>query len=452
MVNMFVITVERFQNRIIYYRKEVEPSGKIVACERFDCKSFVFIHGGKVKIFVGDRFDILRYAPYIYINDLRSGGRISTRKQMAIALQRYYTFCDLYDYDPKHFSAQGVERYIRFLYGCDVMGEDGEEIKGLCVETAKSEVSMVHSFLSKMKYDTEAFDDKSLVQSSITTSGGRHEPLTRERYSISRELRSDPLKRFNTPKHFTPNQAKKIVEMMVLLKDTEMLLIFRLGYGVGLRRGEILGITTEDIVEEYDDEAGCQTYKIIIRNRLTDNPDQRAKTLRVPHNEASYKSQDFIKSCQEVEISKSLYDDLKQLYEQTRKYNELGFNRYHALLKATKADSWNGKKANNYYLFFNFFRGEYYRLSGQTLNNRLKKYYDMIDLDLSNVSHAMRHSFAMFHAYYSKEKLGMEHLRVIMRHASAKSTEVYFNLTPAEKRELRERYSVEMAELIPQFK
>lgn len=451
-MNQIVIAVERFMHRIIYHKLEVEPSGKVIGDISYCCRTDVFEHQGKKKIFIGDRNDVLRYEPFIYINERRSGLQPKSRLQMASAIQRYYTFCDIYGYNPKDISEYGLEMYIIFMLGTDLVSyRDNSPVAGLCIDTVKNELSMVRKFVQKMKFNDDAFGDPDLNAFSkrVFKHDNKKGP---SRPSITASLRSDSLKKLKAPKHFTPFEAKVIVDKILTKKDWGTFLLFRLGYGYGLRRGENLGLTREDLVSEYDSDQKRRVYQIIIWNRVTDNDDQHAKTLRHPSSVAHYKSKDFEKSQSIIEISESLYNDLVAYDERSRDYKKLGPGRFRALVEATKADSRSDNRTENHYIFFNYWRGKFFRLSGQTLNNRLKLYFDQAGVKLTNVSHALRHSFAMFHAHYSTHKMELEELRVLMRHASSSSTEKYYNLTEKEQNDIRSQYSLEMAEIIPEFK
>ena len=63
--------------------------------------------------------------------------------------------------------------------------------------------------------------------------------------------------------------------------------IIRLMYQSGLRIGEVLELTFEDIVEDNNN------YKVIIRNRFTDRTFQKAKFLMTITDRNQYRSRDY---------------------------------------------------------------------------------------------------------------------------------------------------------------
>ena len=450
---MIIVSKELFQNREVFYKKELDGAGQVLSSIRYDCRTFKMEVDGRTVVMMLDRNGWIRKDPYIYVNDLRVGKPIGTRVQMATALQLFYTFCDIYSFDPRCLSGLAVERLIRFMTCLDLESEDGSILKMPSVETVKGYLALIRKFIRKMGFIEKGFEDSDSVKHIIATPGGRQESIIVSAYSLNREmLKSDPFKRFRLPKHFTPTQAQEVVRRMREKRDDMMLLIFMLGFGEGLRRGEILGLTREDFVTETDAETGEVLYYIILRNRVSDGPDQHAKTLMHPTRIDQYYNKLFRKSWQKIEIRKSLYDRAVGFYEKSRNVDKLGVNRYKAIQEATKADSWDGIKVDNHYIFFSCYNGRYQCLSGNTLNNRLGSYFKACGLHLGNVSHAMRHSFAMYHAHYAPVKMELEQLQNLMRHASPSSTAVYYNLTDEEKRQLRSIYNQELANLIPEFK
>lgn len=445
---MIVITEEQFQKRIVYYKKEVDNTGRIIKCTRFDCMTKTINQDGKDVIFIGDRYGIIRPIPFQYVNKTRRGKSLNTRLQMALALQLYYTFCDIFDYDPTNIKAYAADKFKRFLQGIDIRAEKGSTVSIRAIGTVKSYKGMIRKYLEAFHYSTEGFEPGETIISLEPTSGGGMQPIART--SADSDLRTGRLDKLTAPKHFDPQQAKALANKMAERKDFQTLCIFRLGYGYGLRRGEILGLTLSDLVQTVDKETGEINYKIILRNRLSDRADQCVKTLRHPFEAGHYDATDFRKSYFEVDIDKSMFELIMKVYKDERDIEKIGFKAYQEIRNISRADDYNNQE--NYYIFINKGTKGWDRLSGQTVNNHLKRYYDEEHLDLGNVSHAMRHSCAMFHAHYSKNKLDQEGVRRILRHASPASTAIYFNMPRKVLKELRELYSIELKELIPEFK
>lgn len=452
---MILVTKETFNHRDVYYRKEVDDSGKIVSSERYDCKTFVYQGSdGKQKIFIGDRLDIIRPLPFEYVNITRVNTSIGSRIQMAEAIQLLYAFCDIYNYRPDNLTGTAADGFVRFLEGLDVKNEPGTEPTFRTAKTINSILGMVRAFLRYMglNQSVNGFGMLEYYKGTAHTEGGRAIRINIQKKNTLNK-RQNGLAKLHAPKHYKPSEAKKIVDLMVASKDYQTYIAFRLGTELGLRRGEILGLTIEDVKKITNTTTGEINYKLYLRNRMSDTPDQCAKMLPHISNTNVYQTNTYRKySKEEVDISESIYDMLRRYFFSSRNADSVGVKAHDAIQKATLADSVYTTGVKNYYIFFNEFRGRYYRLSAQTFNNHLKKYFEMAGLDLSNVSHAMRHSFAMFHAYYAKKTLSQLELQVLMRHASAESTAIYFNLPDKEIKRLRDEYSAEMEHYIPDYK
>lgn len=452
---MILITKETFNHRDVYYKKEVDDSGKVVSCERYDCKTFVYKGtDGTKKIFIGDRFDVVRSLPFEYINVIRKNKSIGSRIQMANALQLFYTYCNINCYHPDHFTGKAADGFVRFLEGLDVKNEPGTEPTFRAAKTINSILGMVRSFLTIMGFDqsVKGFGMLEYYKGTVRTEGGRTFRINMKQMNTLNK-KENGLRKLRAPKHYTPKQAKEIAEQIIKDEDRQTYVIFRLGTETGLRRGEILGLTTEDVKKIHNTTTGEISYKLYLRNRMSDLRDQYAKNLLHVSDRSLYQTSTYRNySKEEVEISESVYNMLQDYIRESRDVNKIGVKARDALLKATFADSVYNTGQKNYYIFFTKFRGKYNVLSGQTLNNHLRKYFDLAGLELGNVSHAMRHSFAMFHAYYAKKTLSQLELQVLMRHASAESTAIYFNLPDEEIKRLRDEYSAEMELYIPDYK
>lgn len=445
---MIVITEEQFHNRTVYYRKEVDNSGHVIRCDRYDCETKLLKGAMRKFIMITDRHGVIRPMASKYVNNTRRGKSLNTRMQMATAIQFYYTFCEMFGYDPMNIKAFAAEKFTNFLLGLDVKPENGSKVTFRSTRTVKGYKGMIHKFLKSFHYSTDGFEPENPEQTIGNRRNGKREAVSQR--GGDPDLRSGSLDKLLAPKHFTPIQAKALAKAMNEAGDRTMLCIFRLGYGYGLRRGEILGLTINDIKSYANKETGELLFKVVLRNRLSDRMDQNAKTLRHPSEPGQYDSSDFRKSVYDIDIDESMYNLILEVYNNTHNPDRVGFKAYQMIREISRADDTLGK--DNYYIFVNKGTKGWDRLSGQTLNNHLRKYFDAFGLDLGNVSHAMRHSFAMFHAYYAKEKVDMEKLRRLMRHASIESTRIYFNIPREALKAIREKYSVELKELIPEFR
>lgn len=421
-----IVTVEILHNKIAYYRKTIDDSGHIINCDRFECSTKITEYDGKKMILITDRYGIIRSAPSKYVNKTRKGKSINSRLQMALAIQLFYIFCDIYGYDPEHIEFDATEKFVCFLTGEHLQSENKDHsIHPRKIQTVRNYLSMVREYLERAGFSTSGFKDQ---------------------YNHF-DLKPGNLNHNTAPTHFDPEQARLLAKEMKDNNDQQTLCIFMLAYKYGLRRGEILGLTINDVVKETDPSTGEVSHMLILRNRISDNEDQYAKTLLHPLIPENYKSKDFINSYYAIPIDESTYNKIIMIYNERKKYSPAEYRR---IQEISKADDIKGK--DNHYIFVIKGKKGWNRLSGITFNNHLNYYFQKFNLVFTNVSHAMRHSCAMFYAHYSDTPCDAEQLRHLLRHKSSKTTSLYFNITKQEERARQKKYVNEMDTLIPEFK
>lgn len=93
-------------------------------------------------------------------------------------------------------------------------------------------------------------------------------PVRTEHYTMKSNLKTRQYEDRSIPKYITPDQFARLYKLALKKKDLCAVVIMRLGYGYGLRLGEILGLTLEDITEVSIDKK--ITPVLYIRNRLSD--------------------------------------------------------------------------------------------------------------------------------------------------------------------------------------
>lgn len=434
----------------IYYRTVLDEAGNEVSKERFDCRILTVEQNGIKKICLMDSRGNLREEPTEYINRSVYSGYWAKR-QVADALQLFYTFCDLYGYDPKEITIGQVTEMMNFLSGTSVRPEVGSKRTLRKAGTVNQKYAMIKKYVLSNEWRINAFMNTKNIRTK-TTYGTDIEHEVNRRVDANK-LKEDPMRKMTIPKHITPEQMKLIAKRMRENKDTVSLAASRLQYSYGLRSGEMLGITTEDIFQDTDN-FGTTTYHIILRNRISDASYQSCKGRYHPTSPDEYGSSFYMGSKWQINISKEMYDQLQRLVRQTREYVSMSPAREKNYKEDSKADSVICYGRDNRYVFIGR-NGR--RLSGQTWNNILKRYFleQNIDIDegtkKSNCSHRLRHGFAMFHAHYAKYPMSAIQLQQAMRHASSSTCAIYYTPLQKDVDELRGKFLDELDSLIPEF-
>ena len=409
----------------IYYRTLVDDAGNEIRKERFDCRIVVVRKDRDKKICLMDAMGNLREEPTIYVNGSSYSG-FSAKLQVAGAIQLLYTFCDLYGYNPKELTIGQVKEMMNFMSGTTVHPEPGETRTLRKASTVNQKYGIIKTYIIAKEWRTHAFSNYKSIKVK-TNSGTDIEREEVKRIDANR-LKENPLKKLMAPKHITPEQMKMIAKKMRENNDFVSLALSRLQYSYGLRRGEALGITTEDIYLETDN-FGTTTYHITLRNRVSDAPYQSCKGKYHPSSTDEYGSSTCRDSVWKINISKEMYDQLQTLIMQTREYVQQSPIRQRNYEKDSKADSVICYGRDNRYVFIGK-NGR--RLSGQTWNNTLKGYYLELGISIdegvknSNCSHRLRH-------------------------ASSTTCSIYYTPLEKDENELRAKFLEELDTLIPEF-
>lgn len=455
-----IITEGKAGKRSIYYLNELDEAGLSISKQAFDSRIEVSVNNGSSTIFIEDKDGHIRQKPFEYLNDIRRGKPLTSRLLMANAIQLMYNYCDIKHLNPESMSMAQVSDMINFMLGLGVEAEPGCSVTFRSPKTVNAYLGSIRTYLSEMGMDKSGFV---LAQPISTISVIERDRLSRvPRIKTAVTVKTDPKRNREVPKHIRPHEMKEMVKLMRDAGDIQSLLICNLQYGYGLRSGEVLGITREDLViEKYHNET-C--YYVILRNRVSDHTFQYCKNLLHPLSIDEYTMGFYKDSYWKIDIGEKLYNELIQYYtdsRDTRKIagsfhcknrDKLAEDKLSAILSNTRADSTEG--GLNYYLFVGD-NGKV--LSGQTWNNHLTKYYLAVGIEpdkgcrYANCSHRLRHGFAMWHAQYRKEPLSLLELMKLMRHASPDSTAVYYTPLPEDQVKLHEEYAAEMRELIPEF-
>lgn len=448
------VYVSLYNSRYIYTVKEVNSAGDILNSTRYDCITTVYndASSGRQYILMLDKDGHIRQTPFDYINIWRNGQPFNSRRQAAVAIQLYETFCDIYGFDRTNLSKLGYEKLKRFLFREEMIAEDGYLSVRNSVKTVNAQCGSIKKYLRTMDYSTKAFECHDNNRSEHRLAGGHVQHAKSPKGDP--DLRSDPQAKLRLPEHLNPNQMREIIKETKSQNDIQMEAVTRLGYGYGFRRGEILGLTTEDLVMTYDKKLNEYKYYIILRNRASDENYQHAKTLKKPPDQSYYITPEYKKSYHRIQINKATYDIIINYYNSSRKVKSEKEARQIEFI--TLADSVTGTQPNHY-IFINRTKNKtqtnekgekeqmkWNRLTGITLNNKLRKYFNAKNIELRNCCHALRHSFAMFYAHYCSKPVRMEILQQLLRHASIESTQCYYHLTHEELHELTKEVSLEI--------
>jgi integrase/recombinase XerD len=231
--------------------------------------------------------------------------------------------------------------------------------------------------------------------------------------------------------------------------------ITRLMYESGLRAGEVLSLTLEDLLVSHDVKNN-DVYQVILRNRVSNLSWQSPKYLMKTFSKEDYKTRDYQQrgyGYQVVHISKSLYELLVDYLDEAHSEQQIKHKKNWQ--EHTVADSVdrNFKEKVNFYIFVNSIGKPY---SKKMLDIEVKRLFKKAGVKLNadggkfdGLCHRFRHGFAMYQVNYNKVPMLL--LMELMRHSSLDSTAIYYTPDTSTIIKIKDEMSKSMSELLPEF-
>lgn len=456
-MGLLIEEVETYSGATAFLKKYTDSNQNIIS-ERLICfKSEKYIDkGGSVFFLIYDSKYRVVTEGYQFINFEKKYQSPNTKEMYSAALKLIFSFCELFNINLESFNKQNVRTLIDFLYGLSQLGHIELRLNTRrSPETINNYLSTYRSFFNFIGYDDSVFHEK--VHSGIEkgTQGllahAKKEQKTRYKVNLKTE------KPIVVPKYIDIKQFKKIIKYVRANYSYREEIIIRLMFETGMRIGEVLGLTLEDIVtnpEEFSYKDLDEVGRINIVNRLSDKPYQMAKTYFIPKQKEDYLT-DFYeeKSVQFVTPTISLLIMIEKYIEETHgALSEKNRENYLASAADFIDENNNYLEKGNFYIFLNK-NGE--PLSKSGWNKILRTIFLSVGLTIDNnirkhnLSHRFRHGYAMYLVKY-KKYTELE-LKVALRHKSITSVQVYFNPTESDRYEANKNASEVLYNLFPEL-
>ncbi|PRR71325.1 tyrosine-type recombinase/integrase [Clostridium thermopalmarium] len=297
-----------------------------------------------------------------------------------------------------------------------------------------------NEFFDKVQFVTDKISysaNKVIVTSKYTTNKSRH-------------------KGFNqyVPKYISVKEYTRVLEYIDENVRSEFKLrnklIIDLMFLRGLRIGEVLGITLEDIIPHPDDKRAGQLY---LRNRVSDKKYQHAKGCMKVFSSEMYKTKIYNSEreggYQVVALPIKLMDEVRKYQEISRDILNQTERKLENIMKYAKADCVGENTRRNYYLFLNKNGSP---LSPSGWNNFLKEIFIKIGISIDknskedNLNHRFRHGYAMY--LIDELNKDISYVQKEMRHKSIQSTLKYYNPKPEDQLKETEKIQKEILDKI----
>lgn len=258
-----------------------------------------------------------------------------------------------------------------------------------------------------------------------------------------------PSKVIEVPWYISVDDFKDIISEIRANYSTMEEIIVRLMFQCGLRIGEVLGLTGDDLViGKIEDKYIPLAY---IRNRLSDKKFQNAKTCMNISSKKDYNTKEYKIAGYGFQKTVVPFD----LFELINTYIE----KYHLRARENKPNIYYSKSVAdkivssddvNYYIFLNT---QYRPLSSQLWNITLRKIFSAVGITIDknkrkhNLNHRFRHGFAMYHVKHLK--YNRLELMNRMRHSSVASVSKYYKPTLSDSIKTKTDFANSLYELIP---
>lgn len=380
---------------------------------------------------------------YKFINIYCKNESINSREQMINGLKVLYSYKEIELKELDEFEENDFKRLSNLILGIGIE-KDYNEYIGRNNNTHNIYFDVIRKFYKYLKINNNFLFEQRVVHKVKGSYGvlGHIKESEVKKYITNKK--SIKLAEQYIPKYISLEEYINIIKYIENGYSSFKLrnrIIIDLMYTTGMRLGEVLGLTFEDIKDNQEDKRYGTVY---IRNRLSDKSYENAKTCLKVHskydyNTASYKTKNV--GYQIVYISPYLFELIKKYMDESRSIFNVTDKVIDNIMNFAKANSVEGND-NNQYIFLN---KNGYPLSSSGWNKQLKEIFIANNLSIdkevkkNNLSHRFRHGYAMY--LIDEEKRSIEYVKDKMRHSSINSTLVYYN--PREKEKLKNTRSIE---------
>jgi integrase/recombinase XerD len=430
---------EKKKARGIFYEYRIIEKGKVLYSRDILYRAIIKNVESKDYLILYDPQMIPDSKVFGFLNFAKAGQSINTRIKSLEALKFLLCFQTIISKTLKDFSLEDIQNLKYFLKGYSPAGNS----IGLKLLTNRNDgtvngyLSIYREFLSYLGHENRYLGE-TIKSSRVWT----------EKFKISEPGLK---KTMEVPWFISVDNYATIIEVIRNRYGKLEECIVRLMFECGLRIGEVLGLTAEDLVVEKME--GQYVTLAYIRNRLSDSNDWQAKTcMKIlsskQYGTKSYKTKNY--GYQTVVVPRELFALVNDYIEET--HPDARIRKHGNYYKYTKADHVCKEHAHdvNYYIFINSLGKP---LSSHLWNRQLREIFSLAGIPVDshvrehNLNHRFRHGFAMFHIIHRKCK-ALE-LMELMRHTSLESVTHYYKPTVSHAVWVKTEFTKELRTIIP---
>lgn len=452
--------IEEIYNNIgstVFKKKYIDSENNVLK-EKLICYRNVKFRSSNEEVYFliyDSRYDIKSEA-YEFINYEKGDTSPNTKEMYTAALKLLFSFLDIFELKEERFNKQNLNAFIDFLYGVSQKGHIEYMLKTRrSPETINYYLSIYRSYFEFLGLKNSVFHEKAGNHTVKKDQG----LLAHTKKQLISPYKSNQktVKPLIVPMYINLEQFTKIILHVREHYSIREEIIIRLMFEVGLRIGEVLGLTLEDISidsEELTYKDLSDVGRINIVNRLSDKPYQLAKSCYIPKKASDYQwhsYEDII--MQFVTPTISLHLLIEKYIEETHGDLSIKTRQNYINSAADLIDKDNAYlEKGNFYIFLNK-NGE--PLSQSGWNKILRNIFIATDIKIDNetrkhnLSHRFRHGYAMYLVKY--RKYTRTQLKEALRHKSESTVDIYYNPTIEDKYEANKDASEVLYKLFPEL-
>ena len=247
---MIYYTEAKIGRKSIYKKVIADDSGNVLSEREVEIPLYRIDRNGQpFYLLYDDEMNVLS-EPSSYLN-FELSGSLNTKNRCANALRLLYVFLSLANYDVRHLGQEQLNELIRFLQGLNSNPEAFRTETTRSNDTVNGYLSVYRSFFRKKHIRSEALFDAKIIREEMTFNDDFKGAIERIRYTNN--LRTSDPNAHTVPKYISPDEFERLYRLAIAKKDIRAMIIMRLMYCYGLRLGEVLGLTIEDLQETHRD-------------------------------------------------------------------------------------------------------------------------------------------------------------------------------------------------------
>jgi integrase len=465
-----IVVKEHQDGNEVYYEYQIKEGNTITLTESLRYKLFTKEHDGMTYIILYNPHMQPISEAFGFLNSYLVNQSIHTKGKDAQALKLLFTYQSIIDKELSQFTASDIEALKYFIAGVSMKGQaiTYDLVTQRSNKTINEYLSIYRKYLTYLDKTNEYLSAKNNKKVKIT-----HEEIDVE-FDVSSYKSNEtvPNEIVEVPRYISVKEFNLILEEIQMNYGIREEIIVRLMFQLGLRIGEVLGLTNDDfVIENVETEGDVGVNKpvcfVYIRNRVSDQPFQKAKRLMKVKDVSQYKSDAYLTKnygYNKIPVPKDLYELINDYIEEAHvpyliddedtnasAKKKSSYNKHtiaDRVRRTTKDDDF-----PNFYIFINSLGTP---LSQTLWNYTMRKIFEKLDITVDldvkehNLNHRFRHGYAMFNVQY--RGIPIVELKELMRHRSIQTTAIYYRPTTSDAVKLKTEFTEDLYELCPALK